>query len=336
MHVAIGGVSAYLPPALVADREIEARIERESPGFTPRPGAIRKLSGIKTRHRAAPGELASDLAVAAAAKLLSDAGLGAHEVDLLVFASASQDLIEPATAHVVAAKLGASCPVFDVKNACNSFLNGMQVAEALIRSGQYRRVLVCTGETGSRVVRWSVADREQFVDSLAGYTLSDAGAAMLLEASAAPGLFHRDFSADSSCWDVASIPGHGGANSRDPVTDGYMRGDGRTLMESVVRGIRPQLDAALARTGLSRDDFALFCVHQVGLPHLRVFLECSGVPEDKLVVTIPEHGNVASCSLPLQLSLALESGRCGPGDKVAFIGLAGGVSVGTVFAELTS
>ncbi|MGW3999393.1 3-oxoacyl-ACP synthase III family protein [Amycolatopsis sp. NPDC004772] len=336
MHVAIGGVAAHLPPALVGDREIEERIARESHGFTPRPGAIGKLSGIRTRHRAARGELASDLAVAAAAKLLSGAGLGAHEVDLLVFASASQDLVEPATAHVVAAKLGATCPVFDVKNACNSFLNGMQVAEALIRSGQYRRVLVCTGETGSRVVRWPVADRAQFVDSLAGYTLSDAGAAMLLEASPVPGIFHREFSADSSAWHVASIPGHGGANSRDLATDGYMRGDGRTLMESVVRGIRPQLDAALARTGLSRDDFALFCVHQVGVPHLRVFLECSGVPEDKLVVTITDHGNVASCSLPLQLSLAREAGRCGPGDKVAFIGLAGGVSVGTVFAELTS
>ncbi|WP_410573193.1 3-oxoacyl-ACP synthase III family protein [Amycolatopsis sp. cmx-4-61] len=336
MHVAIGGVAAHLPPALVGDREIEQRIARESPGFTPRPGAIRKLSGIRTRHRAAEGELASDLAVAAAAKLLSGAGLGAAEVDLLLFASASQDLVEPATAHVVAAKLGASCPVFDVKNACNSFLNGVQVAEALIRSGQYRRVLVCTGETGSRVVRWPVADRAQFVDSLAGYTLSDAGAAMLLEASAAPGIFHREFSADSSRWNVSSIPGHGGANSRDPRTDGYLRGDGRTLMESVVRGIRPQLDAALARTGLSRDDFALFCVHQVGVSHLRVFLDCSGVPEDKLVVTIADHGNVASCSLPLQLSLALESGRCGPGDKVALIGLAGGVSIGTVFAELPS
>lgn len=336
MHVTIGGVAAHLPPTLVADREIEAHIARESPGFTPRPGAIGKLSGIRTRHRAADGERASDLAVAAAAKLLSEAGLAAREVDLIVFASASQDLIEPATAHIVAAKLGASCPVFDVKNACNSFLNGMQVAEALILGGQYRRVLVCTGETGSEVVRWSVRDREQFVDSLAGYTLSDAGAAMLLESSSAPGIFYRDFTADSSCWNVSSIPGHGGANSRDPVADGYIRGDGRTLMESVVRGIRPQLDTALARTGLSRDDFAVFCVHQVGLPHLRVFLEGSGVPEDKLVVTIADHGNVASCSLPLQLSLALESGRCGPGDKVAFIGLAGGTSIGVVLAELPS
>ncbi len=336
MHVTIGGVAAHLPPALVADREIEDRIGRESPGFTPRPGAIGKLSGIRTRHRAADGEQASDLAVTAAAKLLSGTGLAASEVDLLLFASASQDLIEPATAHVVAAKLGATCPVFDVKNACNSFLNGMQVAESLIRGGQYRRVLVCTGETGSRVVRWSVTDREQFVSSLAGYTLSDAGAAMLLESSAVPGVFYRDFTADSANWHVSSIPGHGGANSRDPVADGYIRGEGRALMDGVVRGIRPQLDTALARTGLRREDFAVFFVHQVGLPHLRVFVEHSGVPEDKLVVTVADHGNVASCSLPLQLSLALESGRCGPGDKVAFIGLAGGTSIGVLFAELPS
>lgn len=334
MHVSIGGVSCHLPPTLVTDREIEERITRDSPDYTPRAGAIRKLSGIKTRHLAAIGELSSDLAVGAASKLLSGLGLAADELDMIVFASASQDLIEPATAHIVAAKLGAACPVFDVKNACNSFLNGVQVAEALILSGQYRRILVCTGETGSRVVRWSVADRAEFMDSLAGYTLSDAGAAMLLESSRKPGIFYRDFSADSSCWNVSSIPGHGGANSRDPRNDGYIRGDGRNLMESVVRGIRPQLDTALAATGLSREDFAIFCVHQVAMPHLRVFLESSGVPEDKLVVTITDHGNVASCSLPMQLTMALESGRCGPGDKVALIGLAGGISIGTMFVEL--
>ncbi|QUQ67520.1 3-oxoacyl-ACP synthase III family protein [Kutzneria sp. CA-103260] len=328
--MSITGVTAYLPPTLVTDQAVEARIT----GYTPRPGAIGKLSGVRTRHRADPGDQASDLAVHAADKLLHGLGVAPGELDLIVFAAAAQDVVEPATAHIVAAKLGARCPVFDVKNACNSFLNGVQVAEAFIRGGQYRRILVCSGETGSRVARWSVADRAQFADSLAGYTLSDAGAAMVLETSLRPGIFYRDFTADSSSWHVSSIPGSGCAETHDPRRDGYIRGDGRALLESVAGHLRPQLDRALAVTGLSREDFAVFCVHQVATPYLRALQEIADIPEEKLVVTIAEHGNVASCSIPLQLSLALESGRCGPGDKVAFIGLAGGTSIGIVFVEL--
>jgi len=334
MNVSIRGVTAYLPPTLVTDEEVEARIRRHSPGYPLRPGAIAKVSGVRTRHRAELGEQASDLAVHAADKLLSGLGVDTGELDLIVFAAAAQDVMEPATSHIVAAKLGATCPVFDVKNACNSFLNGVQVAEALIQTGQHRRILVCSGELGSRVARWSVADREQFADSLAGYTLSDAGAAMLLEASAGGGIFYRDFTADSSSWHVSSIPGNGAAEGRDPERDGYIRGDGRALLESVAQQLGPQLDRALAATGLTREDFAVFCVHQVATPYLRALQGLSGLAEDKLVVTVADHGNVASCSIPLQLSIALESGRCGPGDKVAFIGLAGGTSIGVMFVEL--
>ncbi len=330
MHVSIAGVTAYLPTTLVTDEEVERRIT----GYAPKPGAILKLSGVRTRHRADPQDQASDLAVYAAEKLLSGLGIAPGELDLIVFAAAAQDVVEPATAHVVAAKLGARCPVFDVKNACNSFLNGIQVAEAFIRGGQYRRILVCSGETGSRVARWEVADRRQFVDSLAGYTLSDAGSAMLLETSLSGGIFYRDFSADSSSWHVSSIPGSGCAETHDPRRDGYIRGDGRALLESVSGQLRPQLDRALAVTGLRREDFAVFCVHQVATPYLLALQEMAAIPAEKLVVTVAEHGNVASCSIPLQLSLALESGRCGPGDKVAFIGLAGGTSIGVMFVEL--
>ncbi|MFI9386726.1 3-oxoacyl-ACP synthase III family protein [Kutzneria sp. NPDC052558] len=330
MNVSIRGVTAYLPPTLVTNRQVESRIT----GFIPRPGAIAKLSGVRTRHRADPGEQASDLAVHAAEKLLFGLGVAACELDLIVFAAAAQDLGEPATAHVVAAKLGASCPVFDVKNACNSFLNGIQVAEAFISGGQYRRILVCSGETGTRVARWTVADREQFADSLAGYTLSDAGAAVLLETSLSGGIFYRDFTAESANWHVSSIPGTGCAEDHDAERDGYIRGDGRALLELVAGDVGPQLDRALTATGLRREDFALFCVHQVSTPYLRALTKMAELPEEKLVATIADHGNVASCTIPLQLSLAIESGRCGPGDKVAFIGLAGGTSIGVMFVEL--
>ncbi|MFI8461556.1 3-oxoacyl-ACP synthase III family protein [Kitasatospora sp. NPDC085464] len=333
VRAVIAAVAVHLPEGALTSREAEQRIADSGP-YRPRPGLIEAVTGIGARHVAPDDWQASDLAAAAARKLLPDAGLDTRDVDLLIFASASQDMVEPATAHILASKLGARCPVFDVKNACNSVLNGIQVAEALIAAGQYRRVLVCTGEVPSRAVRWSVRDRLQFAESFPGYTLSDSGAAVLLEAGAAPaGIFHRAFTADSTAWEVGTLPGGGTAYPRDPEA-GYFRMDGARL-HAAFEALGPELiHRALAEHGLTWADFAAVAVHQVTVPLLDAFLRGTGLPAGLLVPVLPEHGNLASASLPFQLARALEQGRCGPGDRVALIGLAGGVSLGVVFAQL--
>ncbi|WP_283138356.1 3-oxoacyl-ACP synthase III family protein [Rhizohabitans arisaemae] len=331
MKARIAGVAAYLPEDILTSAEAERRIARESGGFTPHTGIIERITGIRRRHVARDDQQASDLAAEACRRVLAGRGLGPAEVDLLIFASASQDMVEPATAHIVAAKLGLTCPVFDVKNACNSFLNGMQVAEGLI--GQYPRVLVCSGEIPSRAVRWSVRDRETFVHSFAGYTLSDGGAAMVLEAARTGGIFHRAFTADSTAWDVGTLPGGGSAHPRDPEYS-YFRGDGRKLKEALEL-VGPDLFLdALKETGLTWEDFAVVAVHQVAMPYLGVVTQTLGVPGDRLVLTLPDSGNCASVTLPLQLARAIDAGRLRPGDRVALLGLAGGVSLGVLFAEL--
>lgn len=333
MRARITAVAAHLPPRVVTSAEVEARVAAESPGYRPHPTIVERMTGIRARHVMADGEQASDLAVAAARRALDRRGLGADALDLLIFGSASQDLIEPATAHIAAAKLGASCPVFDVKNACNSFLNALQTADALIRTGQHERVLVCTGESPSRAIRWKVRDRAQFADAFAGYTLSDGGAAMLVEAAPDGGIFYRDFAAVSSAWRIGTLPAGGSMHPRDPEY-AYFSGDGRRLKDAFLAA-GPEIFAnALTKTGLTWDDFAVVAVHQVTLPYLEVLRATLGVPPDRLVVTLPEHGNVASASLPLQLDTAIAEGRCRPGDRVALIGLAGGVSLGVMFAEL--
>ncbi len=332
MHGKITGAAAYLPPLRVPSADVEARIARSSEGFTPYAGIVERLTGIRNRHVAAPGQQASDLAVAAAGKLLANRGIGPADLDLLIFGSASQDMIEPATAHIVAAKLGATCPVFDVKNACNSLLNGLHLADALIRTGQARRVLVCSGEVPSRAVRWRVRDRDQFADAFAGYTLSDGGAAVLVEA-AATGFFHWSFAADSTAWEIGTLPAGGTMHPRDPEYS-YFSGDGRKLRDVFLRMGPGLFQSALAETGLSWTDFAFVGVHQVAVPYLEVLRRGLGIPADRLVVTLPEHGNLASVTLALQLAYALEEGRCRPGDKIALIGLAGGVSLGLGLAEL--
>ncbi|WP_248959882.1 3-oxoacyl-ACP synthase III family protein [Sphaerisporangium perillae] len=319
MKARISGVATYLPECVLTSDDVETRIE----GYVPPRGIIQRMTGIARRHVAAGDQQASDLAVAAARRL------DHADADLLIFASASQDMVEPATAHIVAAKLGMSCPVFDVKNACNSLLNGLQVADALIRTGAHRKVLVCTGEMPSRAVRWRVADRAQFVDAFAGYTLSDAGAAVLVTADPHRGIFYRDFSADSTAWAIGTLPGGGSAHPRDPEYS-YFRGDGRRLKEAFeLIGPDIFLDA-LKRTGLTWDDFSIVAVHQVALPYLAALTQALGIPEDRLVVTLPEHGNCASATLPLQLA----AGGARPGDRVALLGLGGGISLGVLFADL--
>ncbi|MFF5205094.1 3-oxoacyl-ACP synthase III family protein [Streptosporangium sp. NPDC000396] len=319
MKARITGVATYLPERTLTSTEVERQIE----GYVPYRGVIERLTGIRSRYVARDDQQASDLAAEAVRKL------DHTDADLLIFASASQDMVEPATAHIVAAKLGLSCPVFDIKNACNSMINGIQVAEALILSGAHRRVLVCSGEVPSRAIRWRVRDRAQFVDSFAGYTLSDSGAAVLVTADAERGIFYRDFSADSTAWAIGTLPGGGSAHPRDPEYS-YFRGDGRRLKEAFEL-IGPDIFLnALKRTGLSWDDFAVVAVHQVALPYLDFLARALDIPEEKLVISLPEHGNCASTTLPLQLTL----GGWQPGDRVALLGLGGGISTGVMLAEM--
>ncbi len=326
----IAAVSTHLPTGWSSSAEAEARIADESPGFRPPPGIVQRVTGITGRHVMPDDWQASDLAVAAAGTLLSRQGLEVGDVDLLLFASASQDLVEPATAHIVAAALGAHCPVFDIKNACNSVLNAVQVGEALVRTEQYRRVLVVSGESPSRATRWRVRDLRQLAESFAGYTLSDAGAALLLEpCEDGDGILAQGHSADSSAWQAGTLPG-GGSRSPRELEDTYFRLDGARLKDAF-EAIGPSaLTEVLARAGIGWDDCDLVAVHQVTLPYVQAFADRCGIDRSLLEITVAEHGNCASASLPLQLERAQAAGRIRRGSLVALVGLAGGISVGTM------
>ncbi|MFJ5954739.1 3-oxoacyl-ACP synthase III family protein [Paenarthrobacter sp. NPDC092416] len=339
----IAGLEVYVPPARLDTAAVERRIGERSPGFRVPKGLIGRVTGIRSRSVMADSEQASDLAANAAAKVLAECGLQTPDIDLLIFASASQDMVEPATGHMVAAKLGLGSPVMDVKNACNSFLNGLEVADALIGSGRYHRVLVATGESPSRAVRWTVPDFETFASSFPGYTMSDGGAAVLLEAADRPaadsdgkdtaGILAMGFTARSSHWSVGTLAAGGSAFPRDPEAT-YFSMDGEKLKEAFLDLGCGILDQTLAEADLQWTDFAVVCVHQVSAPYREIFAERAGVPRDRLVPAVEDFGNLASVSLPLQLRLALDSGRCGPGDLVALVGLAGGVSLGMAVVRL--
>jgi 3-oxoacyl-[acyl-carrier-protein] synthase III len=328
----LSGLAVHLPERRQSTPEVENRLAAQ--GFEPPRGLIGRLTGISHRHVMPDDWQASDLAVAAARKLIANVGVSVDEVDLLIFASASQDMVEPATGHIVAAKLGLRCPVMDVKNACNSVLNGIELADALITTGRYRQILIASGEAPSRAVRWRVSGLRQFLASLPGYTLSDAGAALLLTATTDDSrVLGSGFTANSEVWSVGTLPAGGSMHPRDPDA-GYFRMDGRRLKEAFLSLGPEVLDSTLSRLGIAWQDFAMVGLHQVSLPYLETLRATLGIPADSLVLTVGEHGNAASCSLPLQLERAMQSGRCGPGDLVALVGLAGGISLGIVVIRL--
>ena len=332
-RVRFAAIAAALPPRIVTSDDVEEELRARSPAVRVLPGLIEMMTGIRSRRYAAAQVNTSDLAAEAGRQALVCAGVDLDQIDLLIFASAGQDLIEPATAHITQHKLGTSAPVMDVKNACNSFINGVQVGEALILTGQYRKVLVVTGEVLSRGIKWGVADKTDLRLSFPGYTFGDAGAAALLEESPdRSGIFYRKFMAASTHWASGTFPGGGTMHPRgDEHT--YFRGDGAQLKDAFLEVGPSFLREALRETGTCFDDFALIFVHQVSMPFLEILLRVTGIPRHKIAVTLPEYGNLAAASLPVAFSLYQQRGAVQRGDRIMFIGLAGGISLGILMFQ---
>ncbi len=328
----VTGLGVHLPERVRSTRQTERELRERNPKLKLATGLIHRLTGVEQVHVRPEGWEASDLAVAAARDALEESP---GPIDLVLFASASQDLVEPATSHIVAAKLGLTAPVMDVKNACNSVVNAMQVGDALIRSGQYRRVLIASGEGPSVAVRWELRDHEEFISSFPGYTMSDGGAALVLEASdeAGAGIVDSRFLAVSRHWRIGTLPGGGTMRPHDPDA-AYFDMDGHGLQQAFLElGPAPVLELLSAR-GLGWEDFDLVAIHQVAEPYLPPIFERLGVPADRTIITVVDHGNLASATLPLQLQLARQRGMVGPGSLVLLIGLAGGISLGLVIVRL--
>lgn len=328
-RIGITAVGAALPACALSTGDLERRIAAASPLPLP-PNLVGQATGIRSRRVAAADEYASTLAVRAARRALAAAGLDPLDVDLLLFASASRDMVEPATAHIVQAELGSRAHALDVTNACNSFLNGIDLARSMLLAGRGRRALVVTGETPTRAMRRAITGPAQARSAFAGFTFGDAGAAVVVEPVAAGGILDIDTETHSEHWTVGGIPGGG---SRHPRGDEhtYFSGDGHAL-----RGVFEKIGGAILdrvrhRTGLEWSDCAKVLVHQVTVPYLERFREISGVPADKLEVTVGELGNMASATLGVQLSRVDPSLRAG--DRVLFVGLGGGVSIMTMLWE---
>jgi len=326
----ITSVATVLGPIETKMSDVLAQVAEASLPAKMPVGYVPRLTGVETVYRRTEDQNTSDFAAMAGRKALQKANLEIGDIDLLIFASASQDLIEPATSHIVSALLGANgVPVMDVKNACNSFLNAMQVANALIKIGQYKTVLIVSGEVPSMAIRWSCKDKDQFLRSFAGFTMSDTGAAAVLTASEddTDGIIAIEFRSDSNRWDVGTL-GMGGSRSPRDIETTYFDMDGRKLADAFMSLGPGILTETLEANGYSWNDFKAIGMHQVAAPYIDDICRVLTVPSEKVIKTIADYGNLTSATMAMQIELGMERGILSKGDLFAYIGLAGGISTG--------
>jgi len=329
VNVGISAVEHYLPNLIKYSSEIEDQINLHLKPKVKK-GSIERLTGIIKRHVSIETEYNSTLAIEACRLLFEKQKINPKEIDLLIFASAGKDLLEPATSHIVQAEIGTSCPVMDVSNACNSFINALEIAVSFVELGKYKSVLIATGEVPSKTARYDLESRHLLRQYLPGFTFGDAGTAVLVDKKAkVASVLDSFFFAESSNWDAAMFAG-GGSRFVDKLTAHFVLGDPDKLMVPFFVHTKKLLQDFLKKNQIDISLIDHFFVHQVAELYLDKLSKDLRIPMLKIEVTIKEYGNMASASMPLALSLCLQDEKPLPGSLGLFIGLAGGISIGLV------
>lgn len=331
-RAAVTSIGSYLPGPKVTTADINRKIF-DTTSFQVTNGLIERLTGVRSRHYRAPDEQSSDLAVKAALQAMERAGITAEDIELLIFASCTQDLIEPATANIVQEKLGAfNAQVVDIKNACNSFLNGLDVVDSHMRAGKVKCALVTVGETLSMGIDWAVRSAEDLRSRIGSLTLGDAGAAAVLQAvpeEEERGIMGTRFRSYGEKWRLATVMS-GGSMHRISQEHSFFRCESQGLREAAYELIPTAVAELLDAVGWKVEDIDLGCGHQVTEEMVHGLQERCGLPLGREIVTVTECGNTAAASIPLCLDRALEQGKLERGTKAILVGGAAGFSVGVV------
>ncbi len=330
--VVFAGVGHHLPTQVVTSEAVERRIF-ELNNFQMPSGLVEKATGIVARHYRDEDEQASDLAYKAAARALGRANMDANDLDVIIFASCAQDVTEPATANILQEKLGASgSSVFDVKNACNSFLNGLDIAESMIRSGKAKTALIAVGETLSLTIDWRINSFDKLRTGISGLTLGDAGAAAVVRSEPngnGRGILPTAFQSHGEQWRLATVLG-GGSMHRFSEEHSYFSGESKALRDQAIKYIPQMVERVLENIGWKADQVDLACCHQISVDLVKDIAVKCRVPVERCVISVRDCGNTAAASIPLGLSRAADENRIQPGAKVLLVGAAAGFSVGVI------
>jgi 3-oxoacyl-[acyl-carrier-protein] synthase-3 len=318
----ITGTGSCLPPRRLSNADLA--VELAAQGIETSDEWIVERTGIRARHFVDAGVGSSDLAAQAARQALAAAGRQAQEVDLIIVATSTPDMVFPSTATMVQHKLGiAGCPAFDVQAVCSGFVYALTVADAMIRAGSVQTALVIGAEVFSRIL--------DFKDRTTCVLFGDGAGAVVLEASDQPGILATDIHADGKHRDILCVPGHvsGGSILGDPV----LKMDGQAVFKLAVGVLEDTARASLAKAGLQDTDIDWLIPHQANIRIMQSTARKLKMPLDKVVVTVDQHGNTSAASIPLALDVAVRDGRIQPGQILMLEGVGGGFTWGSVLLK---
>ncbi|WP_295640716.1 beta-ketoacyl-ACP synthase III [uncultured Methylibium sp.] len=319
----IAGTGSYLPPRRLTNAQLAAQLAEQ--GVETSDQWIVERTGIRARHFADDGVVCSDLALHAARHALEAAGRQAGEIDLIIVATSTPDMVFPSTACLLQQKLGiAGCPAFDVQAVCSGFVYALTVADSMIRTGAASRALVIGSEVFSRIL--------DFTDRTTCVLFGDGAGAVVLEASDAPGILATDLHADGRHVGILCTPGTvaGGKVLGDPL----LKMDGQAVFKLAVRVLEESARAVLDKAGRQDSDIDWLIPHQANIRIMQGTAKKLKLPLEKLVVTVDEHGNTSAASIPLALDHAVRSGQVKRGDTVMLEGVGGGFTWGAVLLDL--
>ncbi|MBK5204201.1 MAG: ketoacyl-ACP synthase III [Polaromonas sp.] len=318
----ITGTGSYLPPRRLTNAELAAELATK--GVETTDEWIVERTGIRARHFAAPDVCSSDLAVEAAKSALHAAGLLPSDVDLIIVATSTPDMVFPSVACILQNKLGiAACPAFDVQAVCSGFIYALTVADAMIKTGSASKALVIGAEVFSRILDFS--DRTTCV------LFGDGAGAVVLEASDTPGILASDLHADGKHVGILCVPGHvsGGQVLGNPL----LKMDGQAVFKLAVGMLESTARAALDKANLTEADIDWMVPHQANIRIMQSTARKLKMPLEKVIVTVDQHGNTSAASIPLALDVSVRSGKVKKGEILMLEAVGGGFTWGAVILK---
>jgi 3-oxoacyl-[acyl-carrier-protein] synthase III len=323
MYSRIVSTGSYLPPRRLTNADLAAELATQ--GVETSDDWIVERTGIRARHFAAPDVTSSDLAYQAALQALSSAGLQASDLDLILVATSTPDMVFPSTAAILQNKLGITngCPAFDVQAVCSGFVYALTVADSLIKTGTAKRALVIGAEVFSRIL--------DFKDRTTCVLFGDGAGAVILEASDTPGILASSLHADGRHVGILCTPGtvSGGAVLGDPT----LKMDGPAVFKLAVGVLEQAARTTLAKAGKTDTDIDWLIPHQANIRIMQGTAKKLKMPLEKLVVTVDQHGNTSAASIPLALDTAVRSGQIKRGQTLMLEGVGGGFTWGAVLVQ---
>ena len=319
IHARVTGTGSFLPGNPVTNNDLVAR------GIDTSDDWVVERTGIHQRHLAAPEVTSSELAYEASLRAIAAAGVEPSDIDLIIVATSTPDYIFPSTAALLQARLGITNggAAFDLQAVCTGFAYALATAEKFIRSGSHKRALVVGAEVFSRILDWS--DRGTCV------LFGDGAGAVVLEASDRPGILATALHADGSHNPILSVPGQ--INRGEVVGDPFLRMDGQAVFKFAVKVLVDVAREVMAEAGVGIDDVDWLIPHQANIRIIQATGKRLGVPVEKVIATVGQHGNTSAASIPLALDLAVRDGRIQRGHRILLEGVGGGFTWGAALLE---